>query len=95
MEESLNFVKHGVAHATPILMIDCLGSQWHVARLPPDPTRICWAIEVNTNSFCNAKVGTSKYGIVAPTYKGLKKEFRSINNVEYEFWFCPNNIDVV
>ena len=27
-----------------------------------------------------------------PTYKGLKKEFHSTNNVEYEFRFCPNNI---
>ena len=41
---------------------------------------------------CNAKVGSSKHGTSAPTYKGLKKEFRSTNNVEYEFWFCPDDI---
>ena len=28
----------------------------------------------------------------APTYKGLKKEFCSTNNVEYEFWFCLDDI---
>jgi hypothetical protein len=41
---------------------------------------------------CNAKVGCSKYDTPARTYKGLKKEFCSTNNVEYEFWFCPDNI---
>jgi hypothetical protein len=41
---------------------------------------------------CNAKIGTGKYDTPAPTYKGLMKEFCSPNNVEYEFWFCPNDI---
>ena len=41
---------------------------------------------------CNAKVGIGKHGTPAPTYKGLKKEFRSSNNVEYGFWFCPDDI---
>jgi hypothetical protein len=30
---------------------------------------------------CNAKVGTGKHGTPVPTYKGLRKEFRSPNNV--------------
>ena len=29
---------------------------------------------------------------LAPTYKGLMKEFRSPNNVECEFWFCPDDV---
>jgi hypothetical protein len=41
---------------------------------------------------CNAKVGSSKHDTTTPTYKGLKKEFHSTNNVEYEFWFCPDDI---
>ena len=41
---------------------------------------------------CNAKVMTGKYGILAPIYKGFMKEFRSLNNVEYEFLFCPDDI---
>jgi hypothetical protein len=41
---------------------------------------------------CNAKVGTRKHDTSAPTYKGFKKKFRSPNNVEYEFWFCPDDI---
>ena len=40
---------------------------------------------------CNAKVGIGKHDTLAPTYKGLTKEFRSPNNVEYEFWFCHDD----
>ena len=41
---------------------------------------------------CNAKVGTGKHGTPGPIYKGLRKEFRFSNNVEYEFWFCLEDI---
>jgi hypothetical protein len=40
----------------------------------------------------NTKIKTGKYDTPAPTYKGLKKEYRFTNNVEYKFWFCPNDI---
>jgi hypothetical protein len=49
-------------------------------------------MRANTVSLCNAKVKTSKYSTLAPMYKGLKKDYRSTNNVEYKFWFCPNDI---
>jgi hypothetical protein len=45
-----------------------------------------------TRTMCNAKVGSSKHDTPAPTYKGFNKQFRSTNNVEYEFWFCPDDI---
>jgi hypothetical protein len=41
---------------------------------------------------CNAKIGTGKHDTPAPIYKGLRKEFRSPNNMEYEFWFYPDDI---
>ena len=41
---------------------------------------------------CNINVGTRNHGTPAPTYKGLMKEFFSITNVEYAFWFCPDDI---
>ena len=41
---------------------------------------------------CNVKVGIGKHGTHASTYKRLMKEFRSHNNGEYEFWFCPDDI---
>ena len=68
IEESLNFVEHGVVHTTSMLERDFFASKWHILGLSPT-------------------VGTSKHGTHAPTYKGLKKKFRSTNNVEYEFWF--------
>ena len=48
-------------------------------------------MQANTSTFCNAKVSTCKHGTSASTYKELK-EFRSTNNVEHQFWLCPENI---
>jgi hypothetical protein len=81
-----------VAHTTSVLETDCPSSHWHIARLPPNSAKRCWAMQANTGTLCHAKVGTGKHGTPAPTYKGLKKEYRSTNNVEYEFWFCPDDI---
>ena len=57
-----------------------------------DSTERCWAMQTNTWTLCNAKVKTGKHGTLAPTYKGLQKEYRSTNNVEYEFWCCLDDI---
>ena len=92
IEESSNVVEHGVAHTTSILEMDCTASQWHIARLTTNSTKQCCTIHANTCILCNAKVGTCTHGTLASTYKGLKKEFRFIKNVECEFWFCPNDI---
>ena len=91
-EEYLNSGKHGVAHTTSVLEIDCLALQWHIARLPPSLAKRCWAMQANICSLCNAKINIGKHGTLAPTYKGLEKEFRSTNNVEHEFWFYPDDI---
>ena len=45
-----------------------------------------------TGTMCNTKVRTWKHDTHAPTYKGLRMEFRSPNNVKYEFWFYPDDI---
>jgi hypothetical protein len=49
-------------------------------------------MQANTWTLCNAKIGIGKHVTPAPTYKGLKKEFHSTNNVEHKFWLCPNVI---
>ena len=38
-----------------------------------------------------SKVGSSKHGNFAPTYK-IMKEYHSTNNVEDRFWFYPHDI---
>ena len=91
-EESLNSTMRCVAHITSVLEIDCLASNCNIAKLPPNSTKRSWALQAITGTMCNAKVETGKHGTPAPTYKGLRKEFRSPNNVEYEFWFCHNDI---
>ena len=81
-----------MVHTTFVLETECLVSNWHVVRLPPNSAKRCWALQAITMTMCNAKVGSNKHGTLAPTYKGLKKEFHSTNNVEYEFWFCHDDI---
>ena len=67
-------------------------SQWHIARLPPNYAKKCWAMQANTWTLCNAKVRTNKHGIPTSTYKGTKKYNCSTNNVEYQFGLCLDNI---
>jgi hypothetical protein len=74
-----------------MLETDCFSSQWHIARLPTNFAKRCWAMQTNTMTLCNVKVGTGKHGTPTSMYKGLK-EYHSTNNVKYEFWFCPNDI---
>ena len=92
IEEPLTFAEHDVVHTTSMLETECLISNWHIGRLPPNSAKQCWALQAIIWTICNAKVGSSKHDTPAPTYKGLKKEFRPINNMEYEFWFCPDDI---
>lgn len=53
----------------------------------------CWALQANIGTLTNTKAGTGKHGTHAPMYKEMKKEFRSANNVEYDFWFCHDDIN--
>jgi hypothetical protein len=39
IEESLNSAQHDVTHTTSVSETDCLASNWHIARLPPNSAR--------------------------------------------------------
>lgn len=47
-------------------------------------------MQVIIRTLCNAKVGTSKCGNYAPTYK--EKKFSSTNSVEDGFWYDHDNV---
>jgi hypothetical protein len=49
-------------------------------------------MQANTMTLCSAKVKIGKHDIPTLTHKMIKNKFRSINNVEYEFWFCRDDI---
>ena len=91
-KESLTFVEHDVVHTTFVLETECFVLNWHIAKLPPYSAKQCWTLQAITGTMCNAKVGSNKHDTPAPRYKGLKKEICSTNNVEYEFWFYPDDI---
>jgi hypothetical protein len=92
IEEYLVSAEHGVAHTTSVLETDCSSFHWHIARLPTNFAKRCWAMQANTGTLYNAKIGTGKHGTPTLMYKGLKKKYRSTNNVEYKFWFCLDDI---
>jgi hypothetical protein len=73
IEKYLVFAEHGVAHITSILKTIYSSFHWHIARLPANYTKSCWAMQANTKTLCNAKVKAGKDGTLAPTYKELKK----------------------
>ena len=39
IEESLTFAEHDVVHTTSVLETECLVSNWHIARLPPNSAK--------------------------------------------------------
>ena len=91
IKDSLNYAEHGVNHTTLVLEIDCLTSICILYNYHPTPSKDVGDANQDM-TLCNAKVGTSKHGTLASTYKGMKKEYCSINNVEYKFWFFSDNI---
>ena len=52
-------------------------------------------MQANTETLYNDKVRFGKHGTPTPTYKGLKKEYHSTNNVEYEFGFTLTTSSIV
>ena len=76
IEESLSSSLHGVPHTTFMLETVCLASKWHIARIPPNSAKRCWALQAIIGTMCNVKVGIGKHATFAPTYKRLRKEFR-------------------
>ena len=92
IEEALSGEDSGVQHTTSVLESDCDPLKWHIARLPKKSARRCQALQAHTGEQCNAKVQRGSHGTPAPTYAGLKKDYRSPRNVPAEFWFCPDDI---
>jgi hypothetical protein len=45
IEESLSSAIHGVAHTTSMLETNCFASKWHIARLPSNSAKRCWALQ--------------------------------------------------
>jgi hypothetical protein len=84
----VEFAFHGMVHTTSMLESDCFTIKWRIARISPSSAKRCWAIHTILETMYDAKVETGKHDTPTPTYKGLMKEFRSPNNVEYEFWYC-------
>ena len=82
-----------MAHTILVSKTNYHASQWHIAKLPSSSTKRCWAMQTNTCILCNAKFSIGRHDSPIPTYKGLKKEPRSTNNMEHELLFCLLDIN--
>ena len=49
-------------------------------------------MQANTLTLCNVKGIIDKHSTPTPMYKWLMKECPFNNNVEYEFWFCHDDV---
>ena len=92
IKESLNFAMHDMVHIIFVVETKRPTSWWDIAKLLSNSTKRFWAMQANTMTLCNAKLRIGKHDIPTLTHKRIKKKFRSVNNVEYEFWFCRDDI---
>ena len=91
--EALSKPDSGVQHSTSVHETDCDLSKWHIARLSGKSNRKCQAMQANTNEKCDTQVRRGTHGTLAPTYAGLKKEFRTDRHISIDFWFCADDIN--
>ena len=87
IEESFKHDENVVFHTTNVLESNCSESEWHISRLPYPSNKECQALQANIEHPCRAKVGKNTHGTPAPTYTGMKKEYRSNNHVPTNFGF--------
>lgn len=93
IEEALSQPDSGVEHTTSVQETDCDPSKWHIARLSGKSNRKCQAMQAHTNEKCDTRVRRGTHGTPAPTYVGLKKEFRTDRHISTDFWFCADDIN--
>ena len=79
-------------HATSILETECNPLQWHIARCKK-ATKKCHGVQVGQKKKCGALVcKDSKKGTPAPTYNGRMTEYGSKAVINFDFWFCSDDI---
>ena len=93
IDESFKRDENVVTHTTNVLESECPKSQWYILRLPYPSKKECQALQANTGHPCWAKVGKNTHGTLAPTYIGMKKEYRSNNHILTYFWFFADDIN--
>lgn len=84
----------GVLHVTAVEETKCDVRQWHIARLPKNSLKACFADHALTKTKCTAKIVQGNKSTPAPTYNGLMRRTFQDNEIKgMQFFFCPDDID--
>lgn len=66
---------------------------WHIARLPKESSKACWAQRAVTKKKCSAKIVRNAMSTPAPTYTGEWLNLRLGKEVTIPFFFCCDDIE--
>ena len=66
---------------------------WHIARVPKESSRACWAQRAVTKKKCTAKIVRNAKSTPAPTYTGEWLNLKLGREVTVQFFFCSDDIE--
>jgi hypothetical protein len=82
-----------IPHITAVQETACRESQWHIARLPKNSAKACFAQQAITKKKCIAKIVQNGKSTPAPTYTGLMDSYKKNKKERMQFFFCNDDIE--
>jgi hypothetical protein len=82
-----------IRHVTIVQESDVNVKEWHIARLPKNSAKCCWAQRTVTKKKCVEKIVRGGKPTPAPSYTGIWHNTRKNVNLPTEFFFCPDDIE--
>ena len=68
-------------------------SFWHIARIPHNYGKACWANHAGTKKKCIARIVTNNKSVPAPTYTGTWHHYKLQSMKRMDFVFCLDDIE--
>ena len=66
---------------------------WHIARVPYNSSKACWAMHAVTKKKCSAKIVSNSKSTPAPAYLGVWNYYKFTTPKSEKFFFCPDDIE--
>jgi hypothetical protein len=66
---------------------------WHIARVPYNSSKSCWAMPVVTKNKCTAKIVSNSNSTSTPAYLGVWNYYKFTTPKVEKFFFCPDDIE--
>ena len=65
---------------------------WHIAHIPYNSSKACWAMHTVTKKKCTTKIVTNGKSTPAPTYLGVWNYYKFTTPKVEKFFFCQDDI---